>query len=129
MSDKTHVALDENNQIVLFGTEGACFEVVETHNLELREKWEKGLKDEEDDSEGDWEMFPAAIWVSQVPIGEGEFIGIYRHLQGDYLFGIDCSWLEQECENGLAFNSIDGDPVFLLDSMDPDPDGTAKTPH
>jgi hypothetical protein len=127
MSDKTHVALDENNQIVLFGTEEACFDVVQTHNLELQEKLEAG--EELDDNEGDWTLYPAAIWVSQVPVGDGEFVGIYRHLQGDYLFGIDCSFLEQECEDGLAFNSIDGDQVFLLDSMDPDPDGTMKTPH
>lgn len=101
--DKTHVVLNGEQKIVWF----ADFETCAVNK-------------------GDNVILAAAIWVKEIELETGESVAIYRHLSGDYLFAIDGSWLEQECEDGLAFDPLDGKMIFLLDSMDPAPDGTMK---
>lgn len=130
--DKTHVALDENGLIVHFGTEDECFDIVQTHNLEIQERWEREAEGEEPETpvteeDNDWQTMPAAIWTGEFPVGdEGEAIAVYRSLVGNHLFGFDASWIENIADDGPVTDPIGGGEVFLLDSMDPEPDGTMK---
>lgn len=125
-ADKTHVVLDENGEIVLFADEDACIGAVGDQNVRIDSQMENDEAEEGAADDDHWTYLPAAIWVGEFSPVQGESVGIYRHLSGGYLFGIDGSWLETECDDGVVTDPINGGSVFLLDSMDPNPDGTAK---
>jgi hypothetical protein len=120
VSDKTHVVIDIANQIVLFADQTQCETWAKRHNAKIVAN----------DGDPEFEVIAAAIFLESLDLSEeisdNETLGVYRHLAGEYLFAIDGSWLEQVCDDGLATDPIEGQRVFLLDSMDPAPDGTSK---